>query len=117
MAEGRAFGKACCTTGVLDVDGIVKLLLALALVELFITDRSTHLHQFVPTEHTRNPVRTHANDRRQVRQFLGFELAWFALGQFWSKRSDHLCVVGGFEGRRDYDGAASGLFKRIFKFM
>src|SRR5258708_237766 len=117
MAEGRTFGKACCTTGVLDVDGVVKLLLALALVELFITDRRTHLHQLVPVEHTMNLFRTHTNDRRQVRQFLGFELAWFAFGQFWSKRSDHLCVVGGFEGGRDYDSAAPGLFKRIFKFM
>src|SRR5215470_7386824 len=52
MAQSRSFGKACCATGVLNVNRVIKLLLTLPLVELLIADRVTHRHQLIPGKHS-----------------------------------------------------------------
>ena len=51
VAERSAFGEARGAAGILDVDGVVKLLLELLCRKLFVADRGAHCHNLVPAEH------------------------------------------------------------------
>src|SRR5438132_13883001 len=99
MAQGCTFGEAGCTTRVLNVDLVIKLLLTLLFVELFSADRFTHCHQFIPGEHTWCFLRAKTNYSRQSGQFGSFEVSRFRSMEFGWQGIEHLSIVGGLEGR------------------
>jgi len=85
VAERRPFGEAGRAAGVLDVDGIVKLLVLLPLTKLFVAERRTNSHHFVPVKHPGDFLHAHVDDRCQVRQLRRRELTGIAAVQFGSQ--------------------------------
>src|SRR6185437_11831616 len=79
MAECSSLGEAGGSTGVLDVNWIVKFLRPLDLLERFLAHVIAQGQQTGPGKHTGNAVRTDANDRSKMREFLRLQLTNLAL--------------------------------------
>ena len=54
VAEGCPLWKACCAAGVLDIDRVIELLLALSLAEFLVAHLCAHRYQLVPVKHARH---------------------------------------------------------------
>src|SRR5690554_6300533 len=117
VGEGGAFGVAGGAGGELDVDGVIKLQLALAFAEIGFGNVTGKTDEFFPGPHAFVFVFVHVDDGAQVWQVIGFEFAGGAAFQLWRQLVDHFPVVGGFEAVCGDQGGYAGQVEGVLQFV
>src|SRR5690606_5619065 len=115
--EGGAFRVTGGAGGALDVDGVIKLQLVLAVAAVVFGDVAGEAEEFGPGPHAFVLVFMHVDDCAQVWHVVGFEFAGGAAFQFRSQFVDHLAVVGAFKSVCGHQGGDAGQVEGVLQFV
>ncbi|KPQ27789.1 MAG: hypothetical protein HLUCCX14_13620 [Marinobacter excellens HL-55] len=117
VGEGGAFGVAGGAGGELDVDGVIKLQLVLALAEIGFGHVTGETDELFPGPHAVVFVVVHVDDCAKVWQVIGFEFAGGAALQFRGQLVDHFPVVGGFEAVCGHQGGDASQVEGVLQLV
>lgn len=117
VGEGSAFRVTGGAGGELDVDGVIELQFALALLQIGLGRIAGEADEFLPGPHAIVFVFMHVDHGTQLRHVVGLELAGGAALELRGQLVDHFAVVGGFEAVRGYQGGDAGQVERVLQFV